>query len=67
MSQTPGSLSGPDHRGQLLDNRYFLEKIIGVGGMATVYRAHDLRLPSTGRGQGHPPRILALVEPDSSR
>ena len=31
-------------RGVVLDDRYRLEKVIGQGGMATVYRSHDLVL-----------------------
>ncbi len=28
--------------GQVLDNRYRIERIIGMGGMAVVFRAEDL-------------------------
>lgn len=31
-----------EYEGHVLDNRYVLEKLIGVGGMAVVFRARDL-------------------------
>jgi len=33
--------------GQILDNRYKIEKVIGVGGMAVVFRAEDIQLGRT--------------------
>ena len=33
--------------GQVLDNRYRIEKIIGMGGMAVVFRAEDLLMRRT--------------------
>ncbi len=32
--------------GRTLANRFFVEKVIGVGGMGSVYRARDLHFPS---------------------
>lgn len=36
-------------RGQLLENRYEVEQVIGYGGMSTVYRARDTRFTQTVR------------------
>ena len=33
--------------GQVLDNRYRIERIIGMGGMAVVFRAEDLLMRRT--------------------
>ena len=33
--------------GQILDNRYRIDKVIGVGGMAIVYRAEDMQMHRT--------------------
>ncbi|MDP9234011.1 MAG: protein kinase, partial [Actinomycetota bacterium] len=35
------------HRGDLIGERYALEELIGQGGMAEVWRAHDQRLERT--------------------
>ncbi|MEZ4379703.1 MAG: serine/threonine-protein kinase [Nannocystaceae bacterium] len=43
MSQ-PRRPLGPDLRGELLDDRYALEDIVGVGGSGNVYAARDRRL-----------------------
>lgn len=33
--------------GQILDNRYRIDRVIGVGGMAVVYRAEDMQMHRT--------------------
>ncbi|MCA9637021.1 MAG: protein kinase, partial [Myxococcales bacterium] len=43
-SQPRPHVAGPDHRGRLLAGRYLLERVVGLGGTATVYAALDRRL-----------------------
>ncbi len=48
MSESqPSSLSTPVEPGSLVGGRYLLEELIGHGGMALVYRAHDKSLGRT--------------------
>jgi len=44
MPSTPHMGPGPDLRGQVLGHRYRLDALVAWGGMASVYRAEDLRL-----------------------
>src|SRR4029434_10383732 len=44
--------------GRTLDQKYYLESKLGVGGMGTVYRAGRLRIGDRVAGQGlHPDRM----------